>query len=1169
MLSREKTYPALLITSALGTPEWMSSIETIKLAVGLCDFTCCQRNHTFPGIGVVPCDRDITREILETLIASKVENLYKVNQIKLARLFHCMTQWWTRRPSPSTRVQRCESFAELKHQLKWDENIDGQDEITPWTDRCGISILAYGMAVNELSVVKEILKLYKTKQTDLLAWRFPKEGVVEVGIPGLSTCLYGAMCFASPEIVVALLGAGADMYASDVMDNDPLMAACGMNRLDNVKIWFSTLEWDVNRRNKSFGATALSIAFALGSRNLDLIHFLLKQGANMMLHSHSGNSCLHDITMNDDCDLRVLRFILSRSGSSHMISKRKRGTTIKWRMILNIMPLFLRCGTTLRSNIVKYFGILSGTTPLHCAVRRGDVDVVEILLQFGANPSVRDSLGCDVRSYCKAFPEIKGAIERIKREAERNQGRTRERKSDESVEATKGTTSFTLQRRLSTATDIKHDMYLMSLSTIMKLFGSPLERKKNLQLCHQDLLKREKLTRFEDLPMGSFVIFVSHQWNGFDHPDPSGHQMQVLSNVLRKLRDGIYRTEMDPFHVIVYKDNTVTSPSEWKELLTNAYIWYDWFSQPQPSRGTSKEEIARLKRGLNSAVDSVSAYVERADTLMILAPSSVHADIVDKKTGRKTYTCYRTWRRRGFCVLEFLCAYLSRRSTHPVLLVRSDLDTPSWISNQESLKLGVGNCEFTCCQTNHLGSRRDSKMKCSRPNVSIILSKMIDAKANYHFTTTKNILYGRMTRVMKHWWMRNIDKKGWLAPFIRQNNLRSGLETRLEWDENMDGTFFDRNGISLLIYAVCADDADTVEYVINEINRDFQNNSEERCRRIESRISKYGILHFGFQGLVTSLIIAMAGASCEIVRLLLENGADPYAVEITGSDALMMACALNRVQNVKFWLKRFPGWNLEAKNTALGGFALGTSVYVGPNKFKLTKLLLESGARIDTLTHRGSSPLIAACSNEDCDPCVVKLLLKHDAEVNLQFRARTMKWKFIHFVAKGLTRVLNTSNGLLRSIAGDSGSTSLHYAAMRGDMEIVELLLSAGADPSVKQDLGHNAAGVCKSFPELQGVLEKRERKTKLRGATKKTKAVEVLGKRISTATPIQHEMWLISLETLLMLYVYSCLVDFSLKFSYLTLTPTQVRRRKQGACHGSSSGVEESRLLDSMARRS
>ncbi len=53
----------------------------------------------------------------------------------------------------------------------------------------------------------------------------------------------------------------------------------------------------------------------------------------------------------------------------------------------------------------------------------------------------------------------------------------------------------------------------------------------------------------------------------------------------------------------------------------------------------------------------------------------------------------------------------------------------------------------------------------------------------------------------------------------------------------------------------------------------------------------------------------------------------------------------------------------------------------------------------------------------------------------------------------------------------------------------------------------------------MRGLLEKRERKMKLRGTGRKTGAVEVLGKRISTATPIQHEMWLISLENLLMLY--------------------------------------------------
>ena len=80
--------------------------------------------------------------------------------------------------------------------------------------------------------------------------------------------------------------------------------------------------------------------------------------------------------------------------------------------------------------------------------------------------------------------------------------------------------------------------------------------------------------------------------------------------------------------------------------------------------------------------------------------------------------------------------------------------------------------------------------------------------------------------------------------------------------------------------------------------------------------------------------------------------------------------------------------------------------------------------------------------------------------------------------------MFNTSNRLLKAISMDSGATALHYAAHRGDMEIVELLLSAGADPSLKNDLGQDAAAMCKSFPELRGMLEKRERKMKLRGTS-------------------------------------------------------------------------------------
>ena len=116
----------------------------------------------------------------------------------------------------------------------------------------------------------------------------------------------------------------------------------------------------------------------------------------------------------------------------------------------------------------------------------------------------------------------------------------------------------------------------MKLTTMMKLFGSVSDRTKNLILCHQDLLEREgALTRFEDLPMGSFVMFVSHQWNGYHHPDSNGRQLEVLCKVMRDLRDGIHTiVSTDPYHVLLYHTKTTTHKSEWHTLLSNAYIWY-------------------------------------------------------------------------------------------------------------------------------------------------------------------------------------------------------------------------------------------------------------------------------------------------------------------------------------------------------------------------------------------------------------------------------------------------------------------------------------------------------------------------------------------------------------------------------------------------------------------
>ena len=145
---------------------------------------------------------------------------------------------------------------------------------------------------------------------------------------------------------------------------------------------------------------------------------------------------------------------------------------------------------------------------------------------------------------------------------------------------------------------------------------------------------------------------------------------------------------------------------------------------PQPSAcppSVPKDEKRKMGTDLGNAVKSIPAYVifshtqttylikpklenryvEKADFVVIVAPGCLHADRRDPDTKLRTKTCYRTYRNRGWCVLEMMCSMLSREKTHPALLITSAGGTPEWVSSLEALKLAVGMCDFTCCQRNH------------------------------------------------------------------------------------------------------------------------------------------------------------------------------------------------------------------------------------------------------------------------------------------------------------------------------------------------------------------------------------------------------------------------------------------------------------------------------------
>ena len=153
----------------------------------------------------------------------------------------------------------------------------------------------------------------------------------------------------------------------------------------------------MERKSKVAGATALSSAVYLGQNKLDTIHRLLKAGASINTMNNSGASYLTLACSNEDSDPNVVRFLLENMERSQ-VNLRMISQTDLWRFRRFACKWAVRLGVT-SSRLLHRVAETGGLTALHYAVRRGDMEIVELLLEYGAKPSIRNDLGRDVLSY--------------------------------------------------------------------------------------------------------------------------------------------------------------------------------------------------------------------------------------------------------------------------------------------------------------------------------------------------------------------------------------------------------------------------------------------------------------------------------------------------------------------------------------------------------------------------------------------------------------------------------------------------------------------------------------------------------------------------------------------------------------------------------------------------
>jgi len=199
---------------------------------------------------------------------------------------------------------------------------------------------------------------------------------------------------------------------------------------------------------------------------------------------------------------------------------------------------------------------------------------------------------------------------------------------------------------------------------------------------------------------------------------------------------------------------------------------------------------------------------------------------------------------------------------------------------------------------------------------------------------------------------------------------------------------------------------------------------------------------------ITALMWASQGGYTEIFKLLLEKGADVNAKRKDDRTVLWIASWYGHIDIVKLLVDNGVDVNVNSD----GIDALWWALRGG--RVEIAKLLLNKG-RFDTNIKMtdGSTFLIKA--SENGYQIIVKLLLEKGADVNIKndYGETALWWAS----RGGYTEIVKLLLDKGAKIDGGNGRTALMEASSGGYMEIVKLLLDNGAKINVNDDNGNTA----------------------------------------------------------------------------------------------------------------
>ncbi|KAK1237949.1 hypothetical protein MKX08_002528 [Trichoderma sp. CBMAI-0020] len=199
--------------------------------------------------------------------------------------------------------------------------------------------------------------------------------------------------------------------------------------------------------------------------------------------------------------------------------------------------------------------------------------------------------------------------------------------------------------------------------------------------------------------------------------------------------------------------------------------------------------------------------------------------------------------------------------------------------------------------------------------------------------------------------------------------------------------------------------------------------------------------------LITPLHYAAENGYDGVVRLLLDNSANPWQMDNSGWTSLALAATRGHEAVVRLLLER--GADSEPKEHKYGQTPLSLAAANGHEG--VVRVLLESGANSESKDKLGQSPLSWAAENGH--EAVVKVLLDNRVDIesiDYEYGGRTpLSWAAANG-HEAVVRLLLDKGADLTS-KDDFGQSPLQHAAENGYEDVVRLLLENGADVEAKE----------------------------------------------------------------------------------------------------------------------